>query len=751
DFEGHVIDLVQDELPELQLSEEDKRKNMELLKEAKEASKHFLMRRGRRSACSLPNVPTGGPLHRSLVTSLVTLLREKSCCAESLSEHCLLSAPSALSMVDVPDMNDISPPGHQVMMLCVSELGFLLVPQDQVKPAIPVSVPGGSMEAEVDSHLQPSGEQEHKALLERVGPASRGSSEEKVPESKCTTWEPVTHSSAYRAPCTAEIKTIDAFPPLMRATSWDMAGSSPEDEDEEALPFLSEMAGCRDFPALPTKMLKLAKVREEHKLLRNQNIVQSKLPDLNETAEQDTEPCPSTVEEPREKLDALPNISDLMLRKLKLHRAQMGRVVYWSLTVLCTASLQNAFVQLSLAFRNDSYTLDTRLRQAERERNLAEDNTEQELLEFRSALQATALLWQNPEYRESYHRLLESVAVLQRLATRLSSRAEMVGAMRQERRMNKATEVMMQYVENLKRTYEKDHSELMEFKKLANQNPSRCYAASLETEEGVPRSSRSMSLTMGKTLPRRRVSVAVVPKFNLVSIPGQAAVTTRPVLPVLVHPAPHTTHVSSSLCDDNSVKTHPPMVQPAQDVLPSGKITSERETGAANATKLNPHPVLQEELSPEVKAKIEEEAYKKGYQEGLRYSKELQELKEEEEEQEEEKEEKAKVCKKEELEDRKSSSRVVHLLGTSTRSLSSCRFQKTSALLDAFCPKVLRWSWLLWVILFLLMVIFCVVSVFHYFGEDHSELGDISTRTDVGPDNFFRWNVGLDNRKAKSK
>lgn len=44
--------------------------------------------------------------------------------------------------------------------------------------------------------------------------------------------------------------------------------------------------------------------------------------------------------------------------------------------------------------------------------------------------------------------------------------------------MSKATEVMMQYVENLKRTYEKDHAELMEFKKLANQNSSRSYGAS---------------------------------------------------------------------------------------------------------------------------------------------------------------------------------------------------------------------------------------------------------------------------------
>ncbi len=96
--------------------------------------------------------------------------------------------------------------------------------------------------------------------------------------------------------------------------------------------------------------------------------------------------------------------------------------------------------------------------------------------------------------------------------------------------MNKATEVMMQYVENLKRTYEKDHAELMEFKKLASQNSSRCYVGSVDTggkqkhwnhswflpqdmpayvssltisyvfrtEDGVPRTSRSMSVQMGK-------------------------------------------------------------------------------------------------------------------------------------------------------------------------------------------------------------------------------------------------------------
>lgn len=47
---------------------------------------------------------------------------------------------------------------------------------------------------------------------------------------------------------------------------------------------------------------------------------------------------------------------------------------------------QNAFVQLSLAFRNDNYTLEMRLKQAERERNLTEEDTEKELEEFKGSL-----------------------------------------------------------------------------------------------------------------------------------------------------------------------------------------------------------------------------------------------------------------------------------------------------------------------------------------------------------------------------
>uniref|UniRef100_A0A3Q1F329 Murine retrovirus integration site 1 homolog n=1 Tax=Acanthochromis polyacanthus TaxID=80966 RepID=A0A3Q1F329_9TELE len=325
DNAGNVIDLVKDQLPELQLSEEDRQKNLELLEQAKKVSDQFLTRRGRRSTSSLTNSPTA-----------------------------------------------LSPPPTPSSSPCSSRSSSLTV-----------------------------------------------------------------------APQTGFLQFAVVILSLYNQMSlW--------------------VKCCENNK----RMFWFCFHVQEHKLMRNQSIVGSKLPDLSEAAEQEKgKSSLITSEETKEKSDAMPNISDVMLRKLKLHRGLPGCA-----PPLTEKEVENAFVQLSLAFRNDNYTLETRLKQAERERNLTEEDTEKELEDFKGM---TSPQWQNLEQREAYQRLIETVAVLHRLATRLSSRAEIVGAVRQEKRMNKATEVMMQYVENLKRTYEKDHAELMEFKKLANQNSNR--------------------------------------------------------------------------------------------------------------------------------------------------------------------------------------------------------------------------------------------------------------------------------------
>ncbi|KAG8438312.1 hypothetical protein GDO86_008841 [Hymenochirus boettgeri] len=411
-------------------------------------------------------------------------------------------------------------------------------------------------------------------------------------------------------------------PPLLRALSWDSLAPSQRDKTDSGnsdheKDFLSvydrsnnklaKFTGLKEVHVQPVRLQKLTKLREEHKLMRNQQLTGQKLPDLSEAAEQErgSSPVPDSSndgEEAKGESDVMPNIPDILLRKLRVHRCLSD-----SAPPLTEKEVENVFVQLSLAFRNDSYTLESRLTQAERERNLIENNNEKEIENFKSAITSSVSIWQNSEHREAYQKLLEDIAVLHRLTNRLSSRAEMVGAVRQEKRMSRATEVMMQYVENLKRTYEKDHAELMEYKKLANQNSSRNYSGN---DDGVPRSSRSMSLTIGKNMPRRRVSVAVVPKFNLLNIPGQSPNTSPlPVMP--------------SLMESPSGRSSLPVSPALSPLVENGKSSEENESEV---------PAGAPEISPEIKAKIEEEAYNKGYQEGLKKKQGIPEFKEEDEE-----------------------------------------------------------------------------------------------------------------------
>ncbi|KAK0140226.1 Protein MRVI1 [Merluccius polli] len=616
DSAGQVIDLVKDALHEPQLSEEERQKNLDLLEQAKKVSDRFLTRRGRRSTSSLTEVPT----------------------AVGEAE---VSYAGTQSASQVKDQANVSAQEQEGARLLVD-----WKPLEKRKVSSGTLTPRYAVQKE---NCDPS-----LAKKSPAPPATGGRPEDRSPVQAPATGvaKPVPRLPTQQAPCTAEIKTIGAFPPLMRAVSWDTVGTlnsrngTPPPNPGPSFPSVpeevftfpdksrdgqSKLSGYKDFPAQPVSTQKLSKLREEHKLMRNQSIVGSKLPELSETSEQEKGSLPSPTtpggEDVKEKADSMPNISDMMLRKLKLHRGLPG----WRLS---NDDLRNAFVQLSLAYRNDNYTLETRMKQAERERHLTEENTEKELEEFKGALKMTSPQWQNLEQREAYQRLIETVSVLHRLATRLSSRAEIVGAVRQEKRMNKATEVMMQYVENLKRTYEKDHAELMEFKKLANQNSIRCYGGSVDA--GGEASSAQLC-TKIPALPRRRVSVAVVPKFSLLNIPGQTPTTAGPVPVASYGPPPPSVATSGPtggaalpvLCEANDLKGNTPLTETAQPTE-SGKSVSEQESEPAAPAK--PAVNMEEiraEIRAELKAKMEEEAYNKGYQEGLNKSKEIHDISEE--------------------------------------------------------------------------------------------------------------------------
>lgn len=81
--------------------------------------------------------------------------------------------------------------------------------------------------------------------------------------------KPVPRPPTQQAPCTAEIKTIGAFPPLMRAVSWDTVGSinmrnaAPKGEENlSSDKSLLKSSGYKDFPVPPGNVQKLSKLRE---------------------------------------------------------------------------------------------------------------------------------------------------------------------------------------------------------------------------------------------------------------------------------------------------------------------------------------------------------------------------------------------------------------------------------------------------------------------------------------------------------
>ncbi|XP_069759878.1 inositol 1,4,5-triphosphate receptor associated 1 isoform X2 [Narcine bancroftii] len=683
DGEGRVYDLVNDELPDVELSDEDKKKNAELLEEAKKISESFLNRRHRHSRASLGDSPPA----RTPTTS-PSPSRSNSITRQ---QHIELEVPA----VSPPPQPAEEPRPPLIRDKEIKKHTRKLSPTRktiEIRKLSPGSagswvtasgkVVGASVQQNNTVSLEPRPRSESKPLdnnghgTHTKGTLSASStqaapdckalpgrhSQPQVSDLRAPQTDGVQNPPRSRAPCRAEIKSLSSQP-LLRAISWECleldgelkAPPSPPIQAAESFGFSDVLeasqlkaSNCKELPTQP-KLQKLTKLREENKLMRNQNLAGQRLPDLSEITEQDRGPSPDPSPAPDGSTcgsDIMPSITDSLLRKLKVQRSLPGGLPPLTekeiekpqkkrkrkkkektrtgrrkrkeerIAKKMPLTTRNTFIQLSLAFKNDSYTLETRLGLAERERNLAEDNTEKELENFRSELKSSASLWMHSDHRDAQERLLETVAVLQRLAIRLSGRAEVVGAVRQEKRMSKATEVMMQYVDNLKRMYEKDHAELAEFKKLANQNSSRSYTPYGDgCDDGVPRTARSMSLTLGKTVPRRRVSVAVLPKF--INFPGQSTSnsTMTSIAPVMEsNSATSTSSSESSTTPSSSSRNGQPsslMLSPLIETKQNGDREAERLTPDVQQAHV-------ELTRPETKAKIEEEAFNKGYQEGLK-------------------------------------------------------------------------------------------------------------------------------------
>ncbi|XP_073870410.1 inositol 1,4,5-triphosphate receptor associated 1 isoform X16 [Macaca fascicularis] len=728
---GHIIDLVNDQLPDISISEEDKKKNLALLEEAKLVSERFLTRRGRKSRSSpgdspsavSPNLSPSASPTSSRSNSLTVPTppgldvcsgppsplpgappQQKGDEADISSPHPgEPNVPKGLADRKQNDQRKVSqgrlaprpPPVEKSKEIAIEQkenFDPLQYRETTPKGLAPVTNSSGKMalnspqSGPVESEL---GKQLLKTAWEgsplpRSPTQDAGGVAPPAPQGRSPAGEPM----GPKAGSKAELPPTVSRPPLLRGLSWDSGPEEPGPRLQKVLAKLplaeeekrfagkaggklAKAPGLKDFQiqVQPVRMQKLTKLREEHILMRNQNLVGLKLPDLSEATEQEkglsSELSPAIEEEESKSgLDVMPNISDVLLRKLRVHKSLPG-----SAPPLTEKEVENVFVQLSLAFRNDSYTLESRIHQAERERNLTEENTEKELENFKASITSSASLWHHCEHRETYQKLLEDIAVLHRLAARLSSRAEVVGAVRQEKRMSKATEVMMQYVENLKRTYEKDHAELMEFKKLANQNSSRSCGPS----DGVPRTARSMSLTLGKNMPRRRVSVAVVPKFNALNLPGQT---------------------------------------PSSSPIPSLPALSESPNGKGSLPVTSALPALLEK-----------------FQEGLKKTKELQDLKEEEEEQKSESPEEPEEVEETEEEE---------------KGPRSSKFEELVHFLQVMYPKLCQHWQVIWMMAAVMLVLTVVLGLYNSYNSCAEQAdGPLGRSTCSAAQRDSWWSSGL--------
>ncbi|ELK18025.1 Protein MRVI1 [Pteropus alecto] len=687
---GHVIDLVNDQLPDINISEEDKKKNLALLEEAK------LQKEDEAKVSSPylgePNIPKGLADRKQNDQRKVSQgrLTPRSPTVEK-SKEIAIEQKENFDPLQCPEATPKGPASG------TGSGGKMALNSPQPGPA----------ESGLAQPLLKTAREGNP--LPRSPAQGSGGVAPLAPQGKSTAVEP----TGSKVGSKAELR-----PPLLRGVSWDSGPEEPgpllqkvlaklplaEEEKRFAGKASSKLAkapGLKDFQiqVQPVRMQKLTKLREVGSWGQLGRVRTPGLPsELSPAVEE---------EESKSGMDVMPNISDVLLRKLRVHKSLPG-----SAPPLTEKEVENVFVQLSLAFRNDSYTLESRINQAERERNLTEENTEKELENFKASITSSASLWQHCEHRETYQKLLEDIAVLHRLAARLSSRAEMVGAVRQEKRMSKATEVMMQYVENLKRTYEKDHAELMEFKKLANQNSSRSCGPS---EDGVPRTARSMSLTLGKNMPRRRVSVAVVPKFNALNLPSQPpSSSSLPSLP--------------ALSESPSGKGNLPVVTSALPaLLENGKTNGDPD---CEASAPMPTPICLEEISQVTKARMEEEAYNKGYQEGLKKTKELQDLKEEEEEQKSESPEEPEEVEETEEEEEKNQ--------------RSSKLEELIHFLQVMYPKLCQHWQVIWMMAAAMLVLTVVLGLYNSYNSCVEQAdGPLGRSTCSAAQRDSWWSSGL--------
>lgn len=370
--------------------------------------------------------------------------------------------------------------------------------------------------------------------------------------------------------------------------------------------------------------------------------MRTRMPQLSELAEKDNAPLqngqgdgedvvevirpPSPNDDP-----VMPSVPDEFLSKLGLTQDDPGS------DELSDQEIESKFTSLSLAFKTDSQTLEKRLEIQDRSRDIAEQNVDKELKGLRSGLATLNQICTDPQVREVLTKIQNHIDILEKSTARVSSRAEVLGAIQQEKRMSKAVDIMVHHVENLRRVHEREHAELEEARKLLQD--SRSLGPSTIDIAGNERmlSRRSASVCPNNMLPgqssRRRVSEIALPKvLGGAGAPNLHLSSSMGLLPKASNThIDHDTHINLKP-DKNDAKSR------FQAVVASTAFKStvantlrraslERQnpvqqtpTSTPDMSRDNSQDKVAEVQDKEKQKNLEEEAFKKGYEQGMRAS-----------------------------------------------------------------------------------------------------------------------------------
>ncbi|XP_038139061.1 inositol 1,4,5-triphosphate receptor associated 2 isoform X2 [Cyprinodon tularosa] len=172
--------------------------------------------------------------------------------------------------------------------------------------------------------------------------------------------------------------------------------------------------------------------------------------------------------------------------------------------------LETAFSQIALAFRCDQYTLRQRLQSEEHARNLAEENIHLELTRGRETLETLKGLCLDSKRSSILQRLELCLDILGGTVERISSTAEVLGAVHQEARVSRAVELMVAHVESLRRRHDRHLAELEEAKKTVEQQQLNSSRHSINPRIISDPESDRKRRNSNQSILRRRVSASII-------------------------------------------------------------------------------------------------------------------------------------------------------------------------------------------------------------------------------------------------